>query len=173
MPPHPQTRKVVRCAHHTVRAGGMGMKLRTITRMRPRMSRKAYKAKVARERRKLRADVHAAMLDKAKRKTGSDGKTAQLLHTTPQRISDVRKARRHLTPESAARLAYFLGDSPVHAVLRALADSSMKRQSRDFWLDFSCGIWPGRDVIYRRWASNNVVKQYPKRGGCNRDYDKR
>lgn len=142
------------------------MKLRQ-TRMRPkhRLSQAAIAAKLRRDRRMMYAKTHAAKLDEAKAKTGSDGKTAQLLHTTPQRINDVRKGRRHLGPESAARLAYLLGDSPIHAVMQALAYSSRKRQTRGFWLDFYWGIWPGRDITYHRWAESKIAKRYPIWGG--------
>lgn len=113
----------------------------------------------------MRAKVHRNALDRAKAKSGSDGKTAQILHTTPQRISDYRKGRRHLGPEQAARLAYFLGEPIFTAVAHALAFSTRRRQSREFWLSFSSGTWPGADVSYRRWADSNSLLKYPIWGG--------
>lgn len=129
-----------------------------------RAQRRAALAMKARQRRQ-RAAVSAEALDRAKAKTGSDGKTAQLLHTTPQRVSDYRKSRRPMGPEQAARLAYFLGDPILPAVALALAYSCKKRQTRDFWLDFSSGTWPGRDVTYRRWSDTNSLLKYPIWGG--------
>lgn len=123
------------------------------------------KAKQAAQMRAMRARVHRNSLDRAKAKTGSDGKTARILHTTPQKICDYRKGRRHLGPEQAARLAYFLGEPIFIAVAHALAYSTKRPQSRQFWLSFSSGTWPGADVTYRRWAESKSLLKYPIWGG--------
>lgn len=115
--------------------------------------------------RRMRAEVSAAALDRAKAKTGSDYKTAQIIHTTPQRVSDYRKARRPMGPEQAARLAYFLGDPILQAVALALAFSCKKRQTREFWLSFSCGTWPGANLNYLRWKKSKPLLKYPIWGG--------
>ncbi|WP_293003969.1 hypothetical protein [Nevskia sp.] len=91
---------------------------------RPKRTAAQLKAKVDAQRRMQSARVNAQALDRAKAKTGSDGKTAQLLHTTPQRISDYRKGRRPMGPAQAARLAYFLGDPILSCVALALADAT-------------------------------------------------
>ncbi|TDU31604.1 hypothetical protein DFR24_0974 [Panacagrimonas perspica] len=103
-------------------------------------------------------------LDQAKGKTGSDWATARELHITPQRLSDVRKGRRRLTPESAVRLARLLDTQPFTALAHAMADNAKNRQSRHFWLMVGLGQWPFIPDSYNDWAHSSKKRKYSTGG---------
>lgn len=115
--------------------------------------------------RKLQAvRLFNSYLDEAKVITGSDRRTAATLGLSAQKVSDIRKGRRNLSPFAAVRLARLLKKNTFGELANALSRSAKSSKTRIFWLDFSSGIWPARPDTYEQWAKDPRAKKYPSRG---------
>lgn len=125
-----------------------------------RMSRLQRENLIRLRRKQARIREANRRLDAARLKTGSDWKTAQQLHITPQRLCDIRKGRRPMTTEAAVRLARLLGEHPFSALSRTLADRSFSRTTRRFWLMVGIGQWPFVPDSYYDWANRPSRKKY-------------
>lgn len=129
-----------------------------------RMSRRQRENLVRVRRKVQRIREVNRRLDLAKAKTGSDWKTAQVLHVSPQRLCDIRKGRRPMTTECAVRLGKVLGEHLFTTLARTLADRAYSQSSRRFWLNVGVGVWPFVVDSYYDWAVNPKRKKYPLGG---------
>lgn len=82
------------------------------------------------------------LLDRAKKITGSDYKTAQRLGTSPQRLSNIRAGRRHMDEWIAGRIAELEGKKPWEAICALRAEQAKN--------------W-GEMKDWKRWAGAAVV----------------
>lgn len=73
------------------------------------------------------------LLDKAKKVTGSDGKTAKYLGTQREVVSMIRSGRRNLTPYQAAKLAELIGERWTDHALPVLMEQAKTPAEKDYW----------------------------------------
>lgn len=127
-----------------------------------RDQRAAQLARVRRQQRYTRR-INERLND-AKEKTGSDRKTAQAIHLTPQNVSDIRHGRRKLPAHAAMRLARLLNQHVFTALAHSLSDSAKSHKLRDFWLRVGYGLWPLIPDSYANWANEDRRKKYSNGG---------
>jgi len=113
--------------------------------------------------RKQAARMTQHRLNEAKRKTGSDQKTASVIGVPFQHVSDYRNGRRLLCPAAAVKLAWLLKDNVFGQLCQALAWTSKSRKTRHFWLAMSSNSWEYHREIYEKWSNTRFKSDYPIR----------
>lgn len=79
---------------------------------------------------------------------------AKLLKIQPQKLCDIEKGRRFISPEMAEEFAKILGDSPEYFVVRCLQDE-LERKKINVVLDVKQGSV--RQHVYHRAGNEFIV----------------